>query len=399
MKTLFRKPSLTSQKPLPSPISRPRTSHSNDSSPFPDTEESNSIYSGMSQTSFSNSIQRVLASSKSSGSLGSDYSQSRSQHDLTSLSSKRTATTTSRSARGPPSSYNLRRGIGTSSSSMDGADVDTDDAHAQTSAQIKEEMIMVEAEYKRIMDNYRGAELGALAKLPHPTNSSSLRLNGATRPLSAISQATVTEASFGAKASEFGLKAVLSPDPITITARSPSPTPAPPPTPSKLFSRFGSLRRKPSRSSSAKSPGPSTAPLPSSSSSLAPPSSYSPAASPSPSRKPSLPLLTTAPMRSAPNLLFLNPTGTRSRSNSNRTSNNADSPISISRPSSTYAADSPTTDLEGLVGEERELALAQRQIDKIQKSREDAVRRYEGRLEYLRTKLKSAELHERLLKR
>lgn len=49
--------------------------------------------------------------------------------------------------------------------------------------------------------------------------------------------------------------------------------------------------------------------------------------------------------------------------------------------------------------EEREARKAQKNLDRIQSSREDAVRRYENRLEYLRTKLKSAEIHERLLKK
>lgn len=49
--------------------------------------------------------------------------------------------------------------------------------------------------------------------------------------------------------------------------------------------------------------------------------------------------------------------------------------------------------------EEREFRRAQRQIDKIRASKDDAVRRYQSRLEYLQTKLKSAEIHERLLKK
>jgi len=49
--------------------------------------------------------------------------------------------------------------------------------------------------------------------------------------------------------------------------------------------------------------------------------------------------------------------------------------------------------------EDQEARRHQQQLERIRMSKEDAVKRYESRLEYLRTKLKTAEIHERLLKK
>lgn len=155
---------------------RPSTSQGDDSPVM----DNSSTYSGISRQS--DSIHRVLASSKSSGSIGSEYSQS--QHDLTSLSSKRTGltggsrTTNSRSTRGPPSAYNLRR-----AAAADAMSIDDDDAHRQSSSELRTEIAQTEAEYKRILDNYHGAEMAAMAKLPNQ-----LKQAGSSRPLSAVSQ-------------------------------------------------------------------------------------------------------------------------------------------------------------------------------------------------------------------
>ncbi|KAG8895550.1 hypothetical protein FRC00_007303 [Tulasnella sp. 408] len=310
-----------------------------------------SVFSGMSRGS---SIQRVMASSKSSGSLGSEYSQS--QQDLHSLSSKRTGLTggsraTGRSARGPPSSYNLRRAM------VEGMDDDEDDAHRQSSAELRTEIAQVEAEYKRIMDNYHGAEMATLAKLP--------------------SRTTVKELSFAAVSSMADSSGPINQEKTAsnhVKSRSSQ---------SKLsvsLGRFGSLRRKGSVSGSQTTPS-------------------------SPALQPALSLSHKSSMMSLP---------TNGRPSFNKSSSNLMLPpgnMSIrSRPSNVSAMDRPPSAL-GLAGmdgseevdledeEEREARKAQKNLDRIQSSREDAVRRYENRLEYLRTKLKSAEIHERLLKK
>jgi hypothetical protein len=41
----------------------------------------------------------------------------------------------------------------------------------------------------------------------------------------------------------------------------------------------------------------------------------------------------------------------------------------------------------------------QLEMDEIRRRREEVSRRYEGRLEYLRAKLKGAQLHEKVLKK
>ncbi|KAG8932541.1 hypothetical protein FRC01_013311 [Tulasnella sp. 417] len=342
---------------------RPSTSHETDS-PVMDNA---SVFSGMSRGS---SIQRVLASSKSSGSLGSEFSQS--QQDLHSLSSKRTGLTagsraTGRSARGPPSSYNLRRAV------AEGMDDDDDDAHRQSSAELRTEIAQVEAEYKRIMDNYHGAEMATLAKLPNR-----VRPSPSARPLSAVSQTTVKELSFAAvstigessstpiiqeKTSSKHIKSASSQSKLSVS-----------------LSRFGSLRRKGSVSGSQTTPS-------------------------SPALQPALSLTHKTSLMSLP---------TNGRPSFNKSSSNLMLPptnMSIrSRPSNVSARDRPPSAL-GLAGmdesedvdmeddEERDARKAQKQLDRIQSSREDAVKRYENRLEYLRTKLKSAEIHERLLKK
>ncbi|KAG9048116.1 hypothetical protein FS837_000755 [Tulasnella sp. UAMH 9824] len=341
---------------------RPSTSHETDS-PVMDNA---SVFSGMSRGS---SIQRVMASSKSSGSLGSEYSQS--QQDLHSLSSKRTGLTggsraTGRSARGPPSSYNLRRAM------VEGTDDDDDDAHRQSSAELRTEIAQVEAEYKRIMDNYHGAEMATLAKLPNR-----VRPSASARPLSAVSQTTVKELSFAAVSSIPDSSSPINQEKTAshhVKSKSSQ---------SKLsvsLGRFGSLRRKGSVSGSQTTPS-------------------------SPALQPALSLSHKSSMMSLP---------TNGRPSFNKSSSNLMLPpgnMSIrSRPSNVSARDRPPSAL-GLAGmdesedvdmedeEEREARKAQKNLDRIQSSREDAVRRYENRLEYLRTKLKSAEIHERLLKK
>lgn len=342
---------------------RPSTSHETDS-PVMDNA---SVFSGMSRGS---SLQRVMASSKSSGSLGSEYSQS--QQDLHSLSSKRTGLTggsraTGRSTRGPPSSYNLRRAV------AEGMDDDDDDPHRQSSAELRTEIAQVEAEYKRIMDNYHGVEMANLAKLP-----SRARPSPSARPLSAVSQTTVKELSFAAVSSIGDSSHPINQEktiPNHVKSRSSQ---------SKLsvsLGRFGSLRRKGSVSGSQTTPS-------------------------SPALQPALSLSHKSSLMSLPT-----PNG---RPSFNKSSSNLMLPpgnLSIrSRPSNVSAMDRPPSAL-GLGGmdegedvvmeddEEREARKAQKQLDRIQTSREDAVRRYDNRLEYLRTKLKSAEIHERLLKK
>jgi len=49
--------------------------------------------------------------------------------------------------------------------------------------------------------------------------------------------------------------------------------------------------------------------------------------------------------------------------------------------------------------EDGEETRGRKQLERIRTSRQDAVKRYNTRLEYLRTKLKSAEIYERLLKK
>lgn len=339
---------------------RPSTSHETDS-PVMDNV---SVFSGVSRGS---SLQRVLASSKSSGSLGSEYSQS--QQDLHSLSSKRTGLTggsraTGRSTRGPPSSYNLRRAV------VEGLDDDDDDVHRQSSAELRTEIAQVEAEYKRIMDNYHGAEMATLAKLP-----SRPRPSPSARPLSAVSQTTVKELSFAAASSIAESSSPKSPEKAGGKGQIKSMS-----SQSKLsasLGRFGSLRRKGSVSKTTPS---------------------------SPALQPALSL------SQKPSLMSL-PNGRPSFNKSNSNLMLPPSNLSIrSRPSNVSATDFPPSAL-GLAGmdesedaetendEEREARKAQKQLDRIQSSREDAVRRYDNRLEYLRTKLKSAEIHERLLKK
>ncbi|KAG8970305.1 hypothetical protein FRC05_000679 [Tulasnella sp. 425] len=306
-----------------------------------------------------------MASSKSSGSLGSEYSQS--QQDLHSLSSKRTGLTggsrASRSTRGPPSSYNLRRAV------VEGLDDDDDDAHRQSSAELRTEIAQVEAEYKRIMGNYHGAEMATLAKLP-----SIPRPSPSARPLSAVSQTTVKELSFAAASSIAETSSPRNPEKAGGKGQIKSMS-----SQSKLsasLGRFGSLRRKGSVSKTT----------------------------------PSSPALQPASLSHKSSLMSL-PNGRPSFNKSNSNLMLPPSNLSIrSRPSNVSATDFPPSAL-GLAGmdesedaetendEEREARKAQRQLDRIQSSREDAVRRYENRLEYLRTKLKSAEIHERLLKK
>ncbi|KAG8982939.1 hypothetical protein FRB90_006444 [Tulasnella sp. 427] len=344
---------------------RPSTSHETDS-PVMDNA---SVFSGVSRGS---SLHRVLASSKSSGSLGSEYSQS--QQDLHSVSSKRTGLTggsrnTNRSARGPPSSYNLRRTI------VEGMDDDEDDAHRQSSAELRTEITQVEAEYKRIMDNYHGAEMAALAKLPNRT-----RPSPSARPLSAVSQTTVKELSFAAVSS---IAESSNPTPKSSEKSGANAQMKSKSSQSKLtasLSRFGSLRRKGSVSGSRTTP---SSPAPPPASTL--------------SRKSSVMSLVTngRPSFHQSNSNLMLPPG-------NLSIRSRPSNVSImDRPPSALGLDGldDTDDVDTENAEEREARRAQKQLDRIQDSRADAVRRYENRLEYLRTKLKTAEIHERLLKK
>ncbi|KAG8897343.1 hypothetical protein FRB99_008217 [Tulasnella sp. 403] len=355
--------------------SKSRTSISNETdSP---TKDNNSIYSSVSRGSNSLRHHQTLASSKSSGSLGSEYSQS--QQDLHSLYSRRTGVsgltggsrTTSRSTRGPPSSYNLRRSA---------PDTDDDDAHKQSSSELRTEIALVEAEYKRILDNYHGAETAAMAKLPNQMKPSK-----SSRPLSAVSQATVTELSWAmfppVDDSSGSKEAENYPGNNVSVAHS---TPVRPHKVSP-FNRFGSLRRKPSMSSTHSSP---------SGSSLRPSSAASP--------RPSIPLL--GRKASAIHLSRPNSPATLAKSTPNLMFQA--SPLPKGRTSNVSAKDRPgspliidDSDEDSKDPAERMHRQTQKQIERIRQSREDATRRYDGRLEYLRTKLKSAELHERLLKK
>lgn len=321
-----------------------------------------SVISGVSRGS--NSIHRILASSKSSGSLGSDYSQS--QHDLHSLSSKRTGVTgtsrTSRSNRGPPSAYNLRR----TAESM--ADDDEDDAHRQSSSEIRTEIAMVQAEYKRILDNYHGAEMAASAKL----SASQLRPSASQRPLSGVSQATIKDSTWAAapsiddtlRASEFGA-AANGANSSTVTAQSSK---------SSTLGRFGSLRKKASSSSQQ----------------ILSTSIFASSSRPPAQSQPSSTTITkqSSFIKSSPSQTSLLSSYARSRT-SNVSS--TDRPRQPTAALDDREADDPSA--------EQDAIRARKQIDKIRASREDAVRRYTARLEYLETKLKTAEIHERLLKK
>ncbi|KAG8861738.1 hypothetical protein FRB96_002696 [Tulasnella sp. 330] len=349
-------------------------------------QDNGSVYSGVSRASAS--MHRVLASSKSSGSLRSEYTQS--QQDNQSLSSRQTGRsgltggsrgTSSRSGwntgnSNPPSAFNLRRTTMTD-------DDDDDDAHRHSASEVRIEIAQVEAEFKRILDNYHGAEMGMLAKMPAGSAAST----SANRPLSAISQATVTESTWTListahppidDSSGGGIKAGL----LSAHASPGSPK-------SSALSRFGSLRRKASNSSSYR---PSTPAQPNRR--TAPPKSAFPASMRSPVKLSVPPPQSPIKVRSTPNLLFRPSTGGTVRAGRRSDISSED------RPSPTALLSLNTED-EGLPGldDVLDLRATQRQLDRVRMSREDAVKRYETRLEFLKTKLKTAEIHERLKKK
>ncbi|KAG8966138.1 hypothetical protein FRC03_012463 [Tulasnella sp. 419] len=330
-----------------------------------------------------------LSQASSTGSFNSDtYSNSlsQSQQDLRSITSSRRTGRSGLSGRGPPSAYksvgsgkSTASGSGSNSGQWTDARINADllmddDEHRQTSAELKAEIVAVEAEYKRILDNYHGAEMAVQAKQHHTTSSSTVKQS--SRP---ISQITVTP--------ETTTFTIIPPakdsTPITINAPPASSTPAKR-TLSLSKSPFADvLRRKASSESSSKHRG--TSPGPS--------SSHLEATSPGPSifrngtishgqRKSSLP-------DQSSNTL-LQPDLPTVRGRTSRSQSNLKSGLSSSTEDAEFGKLEP--------GQEA-MSRSNRDLDKIRKSREDAVRRYDGRLEYLRAKLKSAEIHERLLKK
>ncbi|KAG8998013.1 hypothetical protein FRB93_013906 [Tulasnella sp. JGI-2019a] len=355
------------------------------------THDNVSVYSGVSRTSAS--MHHALASSKSSGSLRSEYTQS--QQDNQSLSSRQTGRSglTAGSSRGassrsgrtnggsaPPSAFNLRR-----ATLADDYDDDDDDPHRQSAAELRTEIAQVEAEFKRIMDNYHGAELGMLATLP--VGSAAAASASSNRPLSAISQATVTESTWTLVSSTHPLiddssgggkkngmpSAYISPNSPKTSA----------------LSRFGSLRRKVSNTTSFKSSTPSQK----SRRSTTAQATLTPAVRSA--GKVSSPISqSTITTRSTPNLLMRPTTGGTVRGGRLSDVSSQDRPLPATPVSLNHEDDA----LCG-VSDDPDLRASQKQLDRVRMSKEDAIKRYEVRLEFLKTKLKTAEIHERLKKK
>lgn len=233
------------------------------------------------------------------------------------------------------------------------------------------------------MDNYHGSELALMAKMPAATAATVVNTS---RPLSAISQATVTESTWTLIAnpqppiddSSGGGKGSIITAIVTPTKGQKT----------SALSRFGSLRRK---AASASSFSKSSTPTQSRRSHAEPPPSAFPLRSPI---NLNLPVSTIATARSTPNLLTRPSTTSTVRG---RPSLDSSSPIE--RPPSSAATYQSVEGSDGVGDDDAELRRNQRQLERIRLSRDEAVKRYENRLEYLKTKLKTAEIHERLKKK
>lgn len=246
-----------------------------------------------------------------------------------------------------------------------------DEDHLSSAADIRQEILAVEAEAKRLMDAFNGLEVTTLSKTQRsrgysgtrsdagrPSNVGSMvesklstegksikRINLAESDAGSIRSANTTGTGFSKSASSgrAGLRAKTS---VTTSLAL-----------STTSSRPGSLRRKNS-SSSIHSHGHPKQPSPA------------------------------VPLPALPNLAGINGANNSSVS----LTRSAHIMRSVPEDDTRSAADTVTTTirLEDEDGDE---------MEDIRRRREEVQQRYDARLDYLRAKLKSAELHEKLLRR
>ncbi|KDQ09898.1 hypothetical protein BOTBODRAFT_506136 [Botryobasidium botryosum FD-172 SS1] len=307
----------------------------------------------------STSYQQTLISHSSNGSLQSSISTQPS--DLRSLSSWRTTRSSHttqtvsgnsshmRSLRGPPSSFHHRTPFPAESF---GSEDDDDDKSA---AQLRAEIAALEAEGRRLMDAFNGLELSALTKHQHV-----MAPNAQARK------------SIGGRHGDTTIESTW-----TLV---PNRADAIPRTPTSVLPSSASLPLKMNRKMVALNSSSSFHSTPSASPSHLPPhlrtpstlSTYS-----APSNLNSSPQAYTRSPRASPQPRLLPPTPTTPR-----------------RPK-TSGGRTPYEDEE----EDVFIANVQSDVDEIRKSRAETMTNYEQKLEYLRAKLRGAEIRERLLKK
>lgn len=345
-------------------------------------DDSASLYSRTSSTFFrrsSTSVPRTLVHKASAGSLttgGGSISggiggsiSDRGAYDIRSITSRRTTRsayeggtsltrTTSRSTKGPPSSYNRRHAP--SEAGSDEIPVDW------TTAELRAEIAGIEEESRGVVDMFNGLELSTLTK--HRPSIGHAMLSG-------VETIKGSPPNSGGKEGKGIGEWTFLPDLKTMPSISNGSTKSS----SKRMSitsasmRSLGLNRKGSLGFLGKrqQPLPPLPPLPSASTSVLPTSNSSSS---------SLhPMIHGQQNRSSPQLAV-------DRSGSSRRLSVASKNPSEWRVSIAFDESDP------------QMGALEKELDDIRRKRADVILRYERRLEYLRARLRSAELHERLLK-
>jgi hypothetical protein len=320
-----------------------------------DYSDSSSMMSSTSANSMFK-LPRLLSKKSSDSSIRTDVSRA-GAGDNVSLSSRRThrnehgrtpsdfsqppptptSTRSSRRQRVPPSAFQANK----YASSVHHA---FDESNLQTSQQIMQEIAAVEAEAKRLMDAFHGLELSTLTKYGGSARHTLVVADGIGNDRSSSTLAPNRINRRGdndAVSIQSGVSGHTAKSGVR-SKRSGS-----------LLSRPNSLHRKNSLSSM--------------SSGMAPPSMHSSLAPP------------------VPTFSALGSLGQGSASSLNLTRSTGHLPMA------SVPEDDPRSS--------EELAAINDQTEDIRRRREEVSKRYEARLEYLRAKLKGAQLHEKLMKK
>ncbi|KAH6912770.1 hypothetical protein BKA70DRAFT_1264888 [Coprinopsis sp. MPI-PUGE-AT-0042] len=357
----------------------------------PPENDTSSIWSGKSGSS--NFFRfRSISKKSSASSIGSTLSTSRGQSDTISISSKRagssdyghhtapsgnrSTTSSVRKMKAPPSSFPTRV-IGQDTKHTHSIRDVFDEEKLKTTVDIQKEIQAVEAEQRRLMDAFNGLELTTLSKARrqhHPKQSLRSPSEGSHNAgmSETRSQRRMNGSDSDAVSVRSGTSAVTSPSIAPSMARS------------VYSSRSKTLRAKGGHSLhssiSAALPSPMALNRKNSSSSV---NSGERSAGPAPPPVPPLPatislghLRTAAHNSSTPSLI---------RSNNHLPMDVVHEDEDNFSPSSARA--------------DEEVANVEDDMDDIRRRREEVAQRYDARLDYLRAKLKGAQLHEKLLKK